>query len=69
MGWAHMKALLYRRVCLLTSWAVAGGCSVGVCQAGGVVQAGIVEEVTGVVRLAAQGPAVERRTGAGELPG
>lgn len=56
-------------MCSLTSWASAGGSSVGVRQAGGVVQAGIVEEVAGVVRLAAQGPAEERRTGAGELPG
>lgn len=56
-------------VCSLTSWASAGGRSIGARQAGGVVQAGIVEEVAGVVRLAAQGPVEERRTGAGELPG
>lgn len=57
------------RVRLLTSWASAGGGSIGACEAGGVVEAGIVEQVTGVVRLLAQGPAEERRAGAGKLPG
>lgn len=52
----------------LTSWASAGGCSIGACQAGGVVQAGIVDRAAGVMRQAAEGAAEERRTGAGELP-
>ena len=56
-------------VCSLTSWASAEGCSIGACQAGGVVQAGIVEGVAGVIRLVAQGAAEEGWTGAGELPG
>lgn len=56
-------------MCLLTSWASAGGRSVGARQAGGVVQARVVEKVAGVVRQVAEGPAEERRTGAGELPG
>lgn len=55
-------------MCSLTSWASAGGCSIGACQAGGVVQAGIAEWVTGVIRLVAQGAAEEGGTGAGELP-
>lgn len=55
-------------MCSLTSWASAGGCSIGACQAGGVVQAGIVEGVTRVIRLVAQGATEEGRTGAGELP-
>lgn len=55
-------------MCSLTSWASAGGCSIGACQAGGVVQAGIVEGVARVIRLAAQGATEEGRTGAGELP-
>lgn len=65
------KALLVRDsggVCLLTSRASAGGCSVGACQAGGVAQAGIVEGVARVIRLTAQGATEEGRTGARELP-
>lgn len=52
----------------LTSWASAGGCSIRACQAGGVVQAGIVDGAARVMRHAAEGAAEERRTGAGELP-
>lgn len=55
-------------MCSLTSWASAEGCSIGACQAGGIVQAGIVEEVAGVIRLVAQGATEEGGTGAGELP-
>lgn len=55
-------------MCSLTSWASAGGCSIGACQAGGVVQAGIVEGITGVIGLVAQGATEEGRTGAGEPP-
>lgn len=64
--------VLLARSCIgvysLTSWASAGGCSIRACQAGGVVQAGIVDGAAGVMRQAAKGPAEERRTGAGELP-
>ena len=55
-------------MCSLTSWASAGGCSIGACQAGGVAQARIVEGVAGVIRLVAQGATEEGGTGAGELP-
>ena len=55
-------------MCSLTSWASAVGCSIGACQAGGVVQAGIMEGVTGVIGLVAQGATEEGGTGAEELP-
>lgn len=55
-------------MCSLTSWASAGGRSIGACQAGGIVQAGIVQRVAGVIRLVAQGATEELGAGAGKLP-
>lgn len=51
-------------MCALTSWASAEGRSTGACQAGGVVQAGIVEGITWVIRLVARWAAEKGGAGA-----